>query len=110
MNNPKNRTNTLDVVYDYIELIGVELVKRFGSNPTPKDIVRHMSEKGMIEPKRIRDYMVIADFDKLLSSNEGNRTHTFMDLSIKYELTERQCQNIVYRKRKVSSAAYNISY
>ena len=54
--------------------------------------------------------MIISDFDKLLISNEGNRTHTFMDISIKYEITERQAQTIVYKDRSKHMPTYNVSY
>ena len=88
---------------------GLELKKRFGDDPTTKDILRHLVERGMVEPKRLRNYMIIYDFDKLLVSNEGSRTHTFMDLSIKYDITERQAQTIVYKDRKKSMWTYNIA-
>ncbi len=106
----KERQNKVDIVYDYIEIVGVELEKRFGENPTCKDMVKHLVERGMIEPKRVRNYMIIADFDKMLVHNKGNRTHTFMDLSIKYEISESQAQNIVYKERKKSIPMNNISY
>ena len=104
----KERQNKVDIVYDYIEIVGVELEKRFGENPTCKDMVKHLVERGMIEPKRVRNYMIIADFDKMLVYNKGNRTHTFMDLSIKYEISESQAQNIVYKERKKSIPMNNI--
>ena len=44
--------------------------------------------------------MVIADFDRMLVGNEGSRTNTWMDLSIKYDISESQAQNIVYKERK----------
>jgi len=106
----KERQNKVDVVYDYIELAGIELEKRFGESPTPKDIIRHLVERGVIEPKRVRNYMIIADFDKMLVGNQGSRTHTFMDLSIKYTISESQAQNIVYKERKKSIPMNNISY
>jgi hypothetical protein len=106
----KERQNKVDVVYDYIELAGIELEKRFGETPTSKDIIRHLVERGVIEPKRVRNYMIIADFDKMLVGNQGSRTHTFMDLSIKYTISESQAQNIVYKERKKSIPMNNISY
>lgn len=106
----KERQNKVGVVYDYIELAGIELEKRFGESPTPKDIIRHLVERGIIEPKRVRNYMIIADFDKMLIGNQGSRTHTFMDLSIKYTISESQAQNIVYKERKKSIPMNNISY
>ena len=54
--------------------------------------------------------MIIADFDKMLVTNKGSRTHTWMDLSIKYNISESQAQNIVYKDRKKSSASSNITY
>lgn len=106
----KERQNKVDVVYDYIELVGVELEKRFGETPTSKDVIRHLVERGVIEPKRVRNYMIIADFDKMLVGNQGSRTHTWMDLSIKYHISESQAQNIVYKERKKSIPMNNISY
>ena len=54
--------------------------------------------------------MIIYDFDCMLRTNEGNRTYTFMDLSIKYDISERQAQSIVYKERKKESASENITY
>ena len=53
--------------------------------------------------------MIIADFDRMLVGNEGSRTHTWMDLSIKYNISESQAQNIVYKERKKSIASNNIT-
>jgi len=104
------KQNKVDVVYDYIELLEAEITMRFGEEATSKDILRHLIERGMVHPKRLRNYMIIADFDKRLVFNKGNRTHTFMDLSIKYHISESQAQNVVYKERKKSVAAENISY
>ena len=54
--------------------------------------------------------MIIYDFDCLLKFNEGNRTHTFMDLSIKYDISERQAQSVVYKERKKDMATMNITF
>ena len=104
------KKNKVDVVYDYIELLSVEINSRFGEDPTTKDILRHLVERGMIHPKRLRNYMIIVDFDDRLVFNKGNRTHTFMDLSIKYHISESQAQNVFYKERKKAIAAENISY
>ena len=104
----KQRQNKLDVVKDFVETAGVMLEKRFGLHPTCKDIVRHFVEKGVIEPKRLRNFMIIVDFDRMLVTNKGSRTHTWMDLSIKYDISESQAQNIVYKERKKSYPSNNI--
>mgnify|MGYP003144709475 FL=1 len=54
--------------------------------------------------------MIIADFDKMLVGNEGSRTNTWMDLSIKYDISESMAQNIVYKERKKSKPSNNITY
>ena len=104
-----SRQNKVNIVYDYIDMAEKEIVKRW-NEPTTKDILRHLIEKGIVEPKRLRNYMIIYDFDCMLSANEGNRTYTFMDLSIKYDISERQAQSIVYKERKKQSASENITY
>ena len=104
----KIRQNKVDVVFDFIEIAGSELEKRFGESPTSKDIIRHLAERGLIEPKRIRNYMIIADFDRMLVGNEGSRTNTWMDLSIKYDVSDRTCQNVVYKESKKNKSQNNI--
>tara|TARA_R110000751_G_scaffold42210_2_gene98359 strand:- start:78 stop:416 length:339 start_codon:yes stop_codon:yes gene_type:complete len=106
----KQKQNKIDVVKDFIEVAGVGLEKRFGLYPTCKDIVKHFVERGVIEPKRLRNFMIIVDFDRMLVTNKGSRTHTWMDLSIKYDISESQAQNIVYKERKKSEASSNIAY
>ena len=39
------RQNKVDVVYDYLELLDVEITKRFGETATKKDILKHFSRK-----------------------------------------------------------------
>jgi len=104
------RQNKVDVVFDYLELLDIEIFKRFGETATSKDILKHLVERGMVEPKRLRNYMIIYDFDCMLRTNEGNRTYTFMDLSIKYNISERQAQSIVYKERRKQSPSENITY
>ena len=79
MRQKKQRQNKVEIVKDFIDVAGVSLEKRFGLHPTCKDIVRHFVERGIIEPKRLRNYMIIVDFDRMLSTNNGSRTNTWMD-------------------------------
>jgi len=102
-----SRQNKVEIVLEYIDIAEVEIFKRW-HDPTPKDILRHLIEKGIVEPKRLRNYMIIYDFDCMLRKNEGNRTYTFMDLSIKYDISERQAQSIVYKERNKEVITKNI--
>ena len=102
-----NRQNKIDVVLEYIDIAETEILKRW-HEPTTKDVLRHLIERGIVEPKRLRNYMIIYDFDCMLRKNEGNRTYTFMDLSIKYDISERQAQSIVYKERNKEVVTKNI--
>ena len=102
-----NRQNKIDVVLEYIDIAEAEILKRW-HEPTTKDILRHLIERGIVEPKRLRNYMIIFDFDCMLRKNEGNRTYTFMDLSIKYDISERQALSIVYKERNIEVVTKNI--
>jgi hypothetical protein len=103
------RKNSTEIAYEYIKVAEKEISKRW-FEPTLVDILRHLIERGVVEPKRLRNYLLIYDFDTLLRFNEGNRTHTFMDLSIKYDISERQAQNIVYKERVKGDVKTNITY
>lgn len=104
-----SRQNKADIVYEYIKVAEKEILKRW-HEPTIVDILRHLTERGIVDPKRLRNYMIIYDFDCMLRTNEGNRTYTFMDLSIKYNISERQAQSIVYKERRKQSPSENITY
>ena len=52
--------------------------------------------------------MIIQDFDKILKSNENNYTFTYMDISIKYDVSERTIQNIIYKHKRKFNKDYNI--
>ena len=103
------KQNDIKVVEEYLELLNKEVSLGFES-PTSEDTIRHLIEKGIIAPKILRNYMIIYDFDCMLRTNEGNRTYTFMDLSIKYNISERQAQSIVYKERRKQSSSENITY
>lgn len=104
------RENKSEVITEYIDLLYLELKTRFGEEPQIKDMLAHLIERGIVEPKRLRNYMVIKDFDNLLVTNDGNRTHSFIDLSIKYDITERTAQNIVYKERDKSKIIKNVRW
>ncbi len=93
------KPNKIEFVIDFIDIIWNEVQTRFGEYATPKDVVYHLAERGLCEPTRIRNYLIICDFDVILRENKGHVTHTFMDLSIKYDLSDRQIQGIVYKYR-----------
>ena len=52
--------------------------------------------------------MIIRDFDRILFENENNYTYTYMDISIKYDVSERTIQNIIYKHKRKYNKDYNI--
>lgn len=102
------RQNDIKIVYEFIDKLKDQIELRFSKDATIKDVIRHLCEYGLVEPKRLRNYMIIDEFDKTLKSNKGNVTHTFCDLSIKFDMSESQVGRVVYKDRKKSKPAYNI--
>lgn len=102
------KPNQIDHINEFVEIIWSEVQTRFGEFATPKDVIYHLVERGIAEPTRLRNYLIIKEFDKLLIQNNGHVTHTFMDLSIKYELSDRQVQGVVYKYRKKFEKKANI--
>tara|TARA_Y100001938_G_C8098468_1_gene439844 strand:- start:879 stop:1202 length:324 start_codon:yes stop_codon:yes gene_type:complete len=91
--------NKQSVVFEFRDIIYNDLSKRFGDGFALGDVVYHLSERGVIPPKVLRNYMMIHDFDKFLKENKGHVGNTFIDLSVKYEISEKQAKNIVYKQR-----------
>ena len=52
--------------------------------------------------------MIIMDFEKILEKNKKNYTYTYMDMSIKYDVSERTIQNIIYKHKRKYDKNYNI--
>ena len=103
-----SRANPKELVFKFLETAEREMVDRFTEDATIKDILYHFVERGIIEPKRLRNYLITTDFEKILRQNDGHATHTFMDLSIIYDLSERQIQSIVYKQRYKNFRKNNI--
>ena len=100
--------NRREVVFEFRDLLYDQLSVRFGSNFQLKDVFYHLSEMGVIPPKVLRNYMMIQDFDKYLIENKGHVGNTFIDLSVKYNLSEKQAKNIVYKQRDKFKTTSNI--
>ena len=100
--------NRKEVVSEFLDLIRVESSRRWGEDYTAKDLVYHLIENGIIPPKTLRNYMPFVDFDIFLVQNKGHIGNTFIDLSIKHFLSEKQCRNIIYKQKYKTSKDYNI--
>tara|TARA_R100001143_G_C3241228_1_gene79218 strand:+ start:123 stop:455 length:333 start_codon:yes stop_codon:yes gene_type:complete len=102
------RQNDIKIVYEFIDKLEEQISLRLTKDATIKDVIRHLCEYGLIQPKRLRNHMIISEFDGLLVDNKGNITHTFCDLAIKFEMSEGQVGRIIYKERKKGTPSYNI--
>jgi|TARA_B100001094_G_scaffold332747_1_gene406235 hypothetical protein len=102
------KRNNLKNVLKFCDLLSQELTLRFGDYPTIKDIILHLSQNGTIKPVTLRNYLIIQDFYSKLKDNNGKMNITFMDISIEYNLSERQIQTIIYEYQKKLQPRNNI--
>jgi len=102
------RQNDSEIVKEFIDVIYNQVKIKYSEEAGIINVLNHLSEKGLIEPRKIRDYMIIHDFDKVLEKNGRNYTFTYMDISIKYDVSERTIQNIIYKHKRKFNKDYNI--
>ena len=100
--------NRKEIVEEFLDIVRQESILRWGEDFTVKDLVYHLIENGIIAPKSLRNYMMFSDYDKFIVENEGHVGHTFMDISVRHDLTEKQCRNIIYKQRYKTEKDYNI--
>ena len=100
--------NSIEVIEEFKDSVFKESIIRWGNDFTVKDLVYHLIENGIIPPKALRNYMMFNDFDKFIVNNEGHIGNTFIDISIRHGITEKQCRNIIYKQRYKTSKDYNI--
>jgi|TARA_R110002167_G_scaffold106854_2_gene273747 hypothetical protein len=100
--------NKRQVVFEFRDILYDNLIPRFGENFALKDVLYQLAAMGLIPPKTLRNYMMIHDFDKFIIQNKGHVGHTFIDISVKYDISEKQAKNIVYKQRSKFNANSNI--
>nr|BAR36785.1 hypothetical protein [uncultured Mediterranean phage uvMED] len=100
--------NSKEVIDEFLDIVRDEAIVRWGEGFTVKDLVYHLIENGIIAPKSLRNYMMFRDFDRFIVNNRGHVGHTFIDISIRHDLTEKQCRNIIYKQRYKTEKDYNI--
>tara|TARA_R100000951_G_scaffold105606_3_gene99509 strand:- start:4076 stop:4405 length:330 start_codon:yes stop_codon:yes gene_type:complete len=100
--------NKKQVVFEFRDVVYDKLKNRFGEDFALKDVLFQLSSMGLIPPKTLRNYMMINDFDKFIVQNKGHVGNTFIDISVKYDISEKQAKNIVYKQRKKFDPNSNI--
>ena len=56
--------NRQEVVFEFSDILYVQLRTMYGDKFQLKDVIYHFSELGVIPHKVLRNYMMIKDFDK----------------------------------------------
>lgn len=100
--------NKKQIVFEFRDVVYDKLKNRFGEDFALKDVLFQLSSMGLIPPKTLRNYMMINDFDKFIVQNKGHVGNTFIDISVKYDISEKQAKNIVYKQRKKFDPNSNI--
>ncbi len=92
-----------------------ELIKQFSETFTsentfyyPEDIVYALVEKGLCTLDRVRNYMILHQYGKLLVEGELNHSEIAVELASEYDLTIRQILNITYKYRRAFHRSRNV--
>lgn len=93
------KNNKLTIVKEFVESAYVDIKNRHSEEAGIKDVLMFLAEKSLIEPRRLRDYMIIKDYASFLKKNDGKICVTMIDLGIKYDISERTVQNILYKTK-----------
>ncbi|BAQ92956.1 hypothetical protein [uncultured Mediterranean phage uvMED] len=84
---------------DHVQQFSGELISKI-TNLCGKDssrVVTTLYNEGLLDNNSIRNYLIRKDFDEALKKDDADLIkHIFIDLSIKYNISIRQTQRIVY--------------
>ena len=92
-----------------IERFTSAYLQECGSDLPCDQLLRELIKDGLTDPERIRNYMIVKDYHRLLERNSGYSGKTLEDLSELYKISTRQVQNIVYKWSNKYRAASNIT-
>jgi len=86
------------MVYNDLE---VELKDKLGGNYPVHEVINELREMGILNLSVVRNFLIRKDFDKAMVSGDYDYMKVlFIDLSIKYDLSTRQVQRIIYNEYK----------
>lgn len=67
--------------------------------PGGAQMIDQLVTEGLLQERHMRHYLIIKQFPELLAENDGHITSTVYQLSDRYDLSERQVQNVLYKYR-----------
>lgn len=65
-----------------------------------EDLLLLLVKDQILLPHKIRDHLIWNDYHELLAKNDGHSLRTVYELAIKYGVSERQVQNLLYNRMK----------
>lgn len=70
----------------------------------PEKLMEMLANEALLNTANMRNYLILADYGDFLGSNGGHVLDTVYQLADKYQLSERQIQNIIYDRRRKTLA------
>jgi hypothetical protein len=61
--------------------------------------IKLLIKVGLINRVLLRNYMILGDYPMFLANNNGHVMDAIYQMSDKYQLSERQIQNIIYQNK-----------
>lgn len=87
------KPNNADVISRFAD----SYIEKLKGNVDAARLVLALISDNLTDLERLRNYLIIEEYYNLLRDNNGISYLTLIQLSDKYDLTERQIQNIVYK-------------
>ena len=64
----------------------IDYANTFPSGTTPQDVIKQLVGKRVIDKLRVRNAMIIREFDQRLKRNDSSITDIYHDLEYKYNI------------------------
>jgi len=81
----------IDIVQKFLESYSVL------KNSEPKQILEQMLADGILDAKRMRNYLIVMEYYKHLGNHGGHSIKTINFLGERYGMSPRQIQNVLYK-------------
>lgn len=84
---------------DHVQQFSGELINKITDlcGEDSSGVVNTLYGEGLLDNNSIRNYLIRKDFDEALKKDDTDLIkHIFIDLSVKYDISIRQIQRIVY--------------
>ena len=104
------KPNNKETAEQFVNALVKKVYKDIGESASLEQALNYLVDRGILRRLTVRNYMILLDYDELLVKHHNNSYQSIIDISVKYDVCERQIKNIIYnaRKRKVFTYRHNI--